>query len=191
MKRLVLMVAMLITTIALYGLDVQAAGFPYSKVIEVPGASKEQVLEKLRTWSGNYADTYNVDDKTGTVTSTGVITYPSPPIDRIQYTIAFEMKNTVQGGKDTVTFDKVVLKSPTTYMLESGEKVAGVSVPVKDERDIAAATNRLNYVADNLETYLQGKSTVACPLVKCPECPVLGTTSEELKGHMKEHMKTE
>jgi len=190
MKKLFLTIGMLITSIALYGMAAQAGTFPVTKVIEVPGATKEQVMDKVSAWAGSYGKASKVDAKTGSITATGEIAYPSPPLDRIQHTIAFEMKNTVQGNKDIVTFDKVMLKSPIEY-LEYGRTSGGQTSPLKTEKDIAAATSRLAYIADNLEAYLLGKGTESCPLVKCPDCAVLCPTSEEMKEHMKthEHMK--
>jgi hypothetical protein len=190
MKKLIMTLGMFLTTIALYGLTAQAETIAITKVISVPGANKEQVLEKVQTWSGKYGRSYNVDAKTGIVVASGEIIYPSPSIDRIQYTILFEMKNRIQGNKDTVTFEKVMVKSPTNY-LEYGEAIAGQASPVKSKKDVAAATKILTHVANNLEAYLFGKSTEACSLVKCPECAVLCPSSEEMKEHMKvhEHMK--
>jgi len=178
---------MLVASVVLYGMTAQAATFPVTRVIEVPGATKAEVMDKVSTWAGSYAQTSKVDATTGVVTAKGEISYPSPPVDRIQYTIAFEMKNTVQGNKNTVTFDNVMLKSPANYLADSGEVVAGTAGPIKSERDKAAAASRLTYVADNLEAFLQGKSAESCPLVKCPECAVLCPTSEEMKEHMKTH----
>lgn len=186
MKKLMLSLGMLVTTIA-FGVTAQAATFPVTRVIEVPGATKAEVMDKVSAWAGNYAKTSKVDAKTGVVTAKGEISYPSPPVDRIQYTIAFEMKNTVQGNKNTVTFDNVTLKSPANYLSETGEMIPGSAGPIKSERDKAAAASRLTYVTDNLEAFLQGKSAESCPLVKCTECAVLCPTSNEMKEHMKTH----
>lgn len=186
MKKLMLSFGMLITTIA-FGMAAQAGTFPVTKVIEVPGATKDQIVDKVSAWAGSYAQDSKVDARTGVVTSKGMIVYPAPPVDRIQYVIAFDMKNTVTDNKNTVTFDNVVLKSPTTYSAETGEAFAGSTMPVKSEKDVAAATSRLTYVADNLEAYLLGKGAGSCPLTKCPECAVLCPTSDEMKEHMKTH----
>lgn len=187
MKKLFLTLGMLITTIALYGVTAQAGTVAVTKVIEVPGATEKQVMDKVSAWTGSYGQASQVDAKTGTITTKGEITYPSPPVDRIQYTIAYDMKNTVRGNKNTVTFENVMLKSPANYLSESDETIAGQASPLKTERDRAAATSRLTYVTDNLEAYLLGKSDASCPLTKCPECAVLCPTSEEMKEHMKSH----
>jgi len=187
MTRLFTTLGMLITTIALYGMTALAGTFPVTKVIEVPGATKDQIMDKVSAWASNYAQASKVDAKTGVVTAKGMVVYPSPPVDRIQYVIAFEMKNSVKGNKNTVTFDKVMLKSPTTYNTDTGEEVAGSTSPVKTKKDVAAVTGRLAYVADNLEAYLLGKGTKASPLMKCPACPVMGTSPEEMKEHEKTH----
>lgn len=186
MKKLMLSFGMLITAIA-FGVTAQAGTFPVTRVIEVPDATKDQIVDKVSAWAGSYAQTSQVDAKTGVVTAKGMIIYPSPPVDRIQYAIAFEMKNTVKGNKNTVTFDKVMLKSPNTYLPDTGDEVAGSTSPIKSKKDMEAATKRLTYVADNLEAYLLGKSAESCPLAKCPECAVLCPTSDEMKEHMKTH----
>jgi hypothetical protein len=188
MKKLMLILGMFITTIVLYGVSAQAETFAVTKVIEVPGASETQVMDKVNAWAGSYAQSAQFDAKTGIITIKGESTYPSPPLDRIQYTIAFDMKNTIQGNKDTVTFENVMLKSPTTYLPDSSEEIRGLASPVTADRDRSAATSRLTYVTDNLEAYLLGKSDAACPLVKCQECGVLSPSSDEMKEHMKGHL---
>lgn len=177
----------LIASVALFGMTAQAGTFPVTRVIEVPGATSGHVMEKVKTWAGKYGRSYNVDAKTGIVVASGEITYPSPSVDRIQYTILFEMKNKIQGNKDTVTFEKVMLKSPTQYYQEQNETVAGQTSKIRDKKDVVAANKALANIADNLEAFLLGKSTESCPLMKCPECAVLCPTSEEMKDHMKTH----
>jgi hypothetical protein len=187
MKKLMLILGMFITTVVLYGVTAQAETFAVTKVIEVPGASETQVMDKVNAWAGSYAQASQFDAKTGIITIRGESTYPSPPLDRIQYTVAFDMKNTIQGNKDTVTFENVMLKSPTTYLPDSSEEIPGQASPVTADRDRSAAASRLTYVTDNLEAYLLGKSDAASPLVKCQECGVLSPSSDEMKEHMKVH----
>lgn len=191
MKKMIMTLGMFLATIALFGVTAQAETVAVKKVIAVPDATSSQVMEKVKTWAEKYGRSYNVDAKTGIVAASGEITYPSPSVDRIQYTILFEMKNKIQGNKDTVTFEKVMLKSPTTYLPETMESIAGQASPVKSKKDIAAANKVLANIADNLEAFLLGKSAEACPLEKCPECAVLSPTSEKMQEHMKthEHMK--
>lgn len=187
MKKLIMTFGMFLATIALSGLTAQAETVAVKKVITVPGATKAQVVEKVKDWAGKFGRYYNVDAKTGIVTANGEITYPSPSIDRIKYTILFEMKNTIQGNKDTVTFEKVMLKSPEVFLSDSNQTIAGSTEKIKAKRDVAAATKVLNHIADNLEAYLLAKSDAACPLEKCPHCKLLAPSSEEMKEHMKTH----
>ncbi len=187
MKKILLILGMLITTIALYGMSAEASTFVVTKVIDVPGATKQQIMDKVSAWAKSYEQTAKVDAESGVITANGEIAYPSPPVDRIQYTIRYVMKNTVKGNTDTVTFEQVMLKSPTRYALESGEKILGNTKTLETDKDKAAATSRLTHVAENLKAYLLGTSMEAYPLVKCPQCPVLSPNSEELKEHMKTH----
>lgn len=187
MKKLLMTLGMLLATTALSGMIAQAETVTVTKVISVPGANKEQVLEKVQTWAGKYSRSYSGDAKSGIVMTSGEITYPSPSVDRIQYTIFFEMKNKIQGNKNTVTFEKVMLKSPSQFLSDSNETIAGQASPIKSKKDIAAANKALAHVADNLEAYLLAKSDAACPLMKCPDCGLLGTSPEEMKEHMKGH----
>jgi hypothetical protein len=188
MKKLMLILGVFIATVFLFGVTAQAETFTVTKVIEVPGASETQVMDKVNAWAGSYAQDSQFDAKTGIITIKGESTYPSPPLDRIQYTVAFDMKNTIQGNKNTVTFENVMLKSPTTYLPDSSEAIPGEISPVTAGSDRLAAASRLTYVTDNLEAYLLGKSTESCPLVKCPDCSVLSPSSEEMKEHMKGHL---
>lgn len=188
MKKLLLTLGILLAATSLSGLTVHAETAAFKKVIAVPGASNQEVVEKVKTWAGQYARVNDIASKTGTVVASGEISYPSPPIDRIQYTILFDMKNDIQGNMDTVTFENVMLKSPDRYVSsDANEQIAGKTTPVKSEKDMAAVNKRLAYITDNLESYLLSKSEVACPLVKCPECPVMGTSQEEMREHMKGH----
>ncbi len=192
MRKLFLTLGMFFGTLTFIGMPAQAAeSVTVKKVIEVPGASQEQVFEKARTWSETYGSISSVDPKAGVIVTNGEITYPSPPVDRVQYTILFKVKNSVEKNKSTVTFEDVKLQAPKSYITESVEETkpytGGEITEVKSGKDIAAANKALNYVADNLGDYLLGKTQTASPLAKCPVCPTLATSPEEMKEHMKTH----
>jgi len=168
MKRLLLIFGMLIATGAFLGITTQAAETVLMKrVIEVPGATKEKIFDKVRTWSEMYAQSFSSDPKSGVIVANGEISYPSPTVDRIQYTILFKMKNTIENNKDTVAFEEVMLKVPKSYLTESvGAStpfIGGEVVPVKSKKDIAAANNVLNYLADNLGDNLMNKTLTGKP----------------------------
>jgi len=191
MKKILLFFVMFLATGVLFAAAAQAETIAVKRIIEVPSAGKEQILDKVRAWSKLYGSSYHADLGSGVVVTNGEIGYPSPPIDRIQYTFAFKMENKIQDKKDTVTFEEVMLKSPTSYLPSDtggGETtIKGEAEPVKAEKDVAAANSMLNYLADNLGDYLNGKTEVTCPLEKCPDCGVLYRTPAEMKEHMKGH----
>ena len=191
MKKLFLTLCMFVAIGALIGTSAHAENLTVKKVIEVPGATKGQIMQKVREWSANYAKFYSADAKSGIVVANGEIAYPSPPIDRIQYRFLFKIKNTVQNNRDTVTFEDVMLQAPRSYMTESvGASTpyyGGEVNPVKSKKDIAAANKVLNYVAVNLEDYLHGKASTACPMGRCPECGILQTSPKETNEHIKTH----
>jgi hypothetical protein len=195
MKKLFLIVGVSMATVFFLGQSASADLTTFSKVIEVPGANEKQLLDKVGVWAERYATSHYVDAKSGLVTANGEMTYPSPPIDRIQYTIKFEIRNSIEGNRNTVTFEKVMLKSPETYF--SSDTGGGPSTipsklePVQSREDIAAANWVMTHVAASIESFLLKKSDSACPLVKCSECSVLCPSAEEMKEHMKrhEHMK--
>jgi hypothetical protein len=195
MRKMILILAAIIITAGCYAGSAVADVAPFSKVIEVPGANKELLMTKVRSWAKKYASSYVVDTKSGLILASGEMTYSSPPIDRIQYTISYEMRNSIEGNRDTVTFEKVMLKSPEMYF---SSDTGGPSTftppklePLQSKKDIAAAQKVMNHVTGNLEAFLLNKSDAVCPLMKCQECVVLCPSSEELKEHMKshEHMK--
>lgn len=194
-KKLLLIMGVSMATVFFLGQSALADLTTLSKVIEVPGANEKQLLDKVRAWADKYATSHYVEAKSGLVTASGEMTYPSPPIDRIQYTIKFEIRNSIEGNRNTVTFEKVMLKSPETY-LPSDTGGGPTSIPSKLEplqsrEDIAAANRVMTHVAASIEAFLLKKNDSACPLVKCPKCGVLCPSSEEMKEHMKrhEHMK--
>ncbi len=192
MKKLYLALGMIIGAISFLGMPALAAEtVTVKRVIEVPGATQKQVFDRARTWSETYGSISSVDPNTGVIVANGEITYPSPPVDRIQYTVLFKVKNSIEKNKSTVTFEDVKLKAPRSYTAEStgaGTPYTGGEITeVKSAKDIAAANKALSYVADNLGDSLLGKTQSACPLAKCPECPTLATSPEEMKEHMKTH----
>lgn len=162
-----------------------------SKVIVLPGATQEQMFNKVRDWSKRFTSSVSEEPASGLIVSKGEITYPSPTINRIQYTILFTMKNVIQGNRDTVTFEKVLLKSPTSYIQETNEKIASTTDPITSESDRIAAQKVLTRLTGNLEASLLAKSDEGCSLTKCPECATLSSSPTEMKEHMKthEHMK--
>jgi len=158
-----------------------------SKVIAIPGATKEQLFNKVSEWTKRYTSSSREEPSSGLIVSKGEITYPAPPINRIQYTILFTMKNTIQGNKDNVTFEKVLLKSPTSYIQETNEKIASETTPITSDKDRLAAQKVLTRLTDNLEAFLLSKSAEGCSLVKCPKCATLSCSPEEMQEHMKSH----
>jgi hypothetical protein len=191
MKRILLFLSMFIATSAPLAMAAQEDNVAFQKIIDLPGASTQQILDKVRAWSGRYGTSYNLDANSGVVVTNGEIAYPSPSIDRIQYTFVFKMSNKVQGTKDMVTFEKVSMKSPTTYLPDDTAtgptSISGKEEAIKSTKDVAAEKNVLNYLADNLGDFLLNQSVTTCPLEKCPECGVLYPSSDEMKEHLKGH----
>jgi hypothetical protein len=191
MKKLILSFGALIATVVFLGTPAQAETFAVKRVIEVPGYSKEKILDKVSGWSGRYLSDHKTDKNSGAIIANGEIAYPSPPENRIQYTIVFKMKNTVQDNRVAVAFDEVMLKSPETYTsLNTGAFspfIGGETAPVESGKDIAAANKALNLLADNLERFLLGKEESGSPLMQCPHCRLLGASPEEMKEHMQRH----
>lgn len=187
MKKLLMTFGVFLALLAFSGIAAQAEVVTFQKEITVPGMSKSQVFEKVRTWASLYSRNYSMDAKAGTVMSVGEIIYPSPPIDRIQYSILYDMKNRIAGNKVIVTFEKVMLKSPTTYNSETLEVLSGDTKPIKERKDVLAANKSLSHIANNLEAYLLGKDAASCPLLKCPDCALLCPTLIEMQEHEKVH----
>jgi predicted small secreted protein len=189
MKKLFLALGMLIATGVILPMAVRADAVSVKKDISVPSSTKEQIFNKVGAWAGSFSQVYQKDAQTGEIVAYGEISYPSAPVDRIQYSFVFKMKNAIQGNRDIVTFEDVMLKSPTEYNTETNEKIIGDASPVRSTKDIAAANKALSYVADNLKNYLLGTGDTTNQLVKCPDCRLLTTTPVEMKEHMKMHGK--
>lgn len=102
MKRLFLTLGMLVAMGAVIGTSAYAENLAVNKVIKVPGATREQLFQKVRTWSERYGRSYSADGKSGVIVANGEIEYPSPPIDRIQYSFLFKIKNSVRKNKVAV-----------------------------------------------------------------------------------------
>ncbi len=184
MKKLFITLCMFVATGAFLAASANAEAVAVNKAIEVPGATKEQLIQKVREWSERYTEFYSVD--ANSVVANGEIAYPSPPIDRVQYVFLFKIKNYVQNNKVTVTFEDVMLRTPRQYSAESGDTmsyIGGKAEPVKSKKDIAAANKILNYTAVNLEDFLHKKTVTSSPLERCEVCGLLLTSPAELKKH--------
>lgn len=186
MKRIFLTLFMLVATVGFIGPSAYGDTFTGKKVIEVPGATKAQLIQQVRKWSEKYGKCYCADEESGVIVTNAEIAYPSPPIDRIQHRFLFKIKNTVQNNRDTLEFEEIMLQSPTTYSTSDTlpTAIGGEIKEVKSDKDMAAANKAMNYVASNLTDYLQGKTGTSSSMERCPECGILGTPQE-----MQEHMK--
>ncbi len=192
MKKLFPTLGMLVATVVFLGQSAYAETVMATKVIEVPGATTGQLIQKVCAWTGKYGRFYSVDEKSAVVVANAEIFYPSPrPIGRFKYTFLFKIRNTIQNNRDTVTFEDVMLKAPEYYMAESVGPATpyygGEVNPVKSKKDIAAANKIFDYIAVNLEDYLHSKATTSCPMGRCPECGILQTSPKETNEHMKTH----
>jgi hypothetical protein len=159
MNKLFLFFLMLLAGCAGLQKAPQEQAMSISKIIEVPGASKEQMFKNTKGWVSMFVQLKNADSAAGIILAKGEVAYPSPPIDRIEYTFVFTMKNEIRDNKDMVTFDQIMLRSPIGYLpvdTGAGEKYipATESVPVS-KKDVEAAKYAIGYIADNLESYLQ------------------------------------
>lgn len=147
-----------------------------SKVVVVPGANKEQIFDKVCDWSRRYTRSSCVDKSTGTIVSAGEISYPSSTIDRIQYTFLFTVKNSVQGNRNTVSFEKILMQSPTVYDSENNAEIPGKTCQITSERDRTAAKKALTYLTDKLESYLLTGSDEGHVIIRCPSCEIVSSS---------------
>lgn len=194
MKKLIPMLGVFFAISALMAGTVLAAqAVRVEKVVEVPGASQQDVYQRALSWSEKYGTVVSSDPNSGIIVTKSQITYPSPTVDRIQYTLMYNMRNRIAGNTSTVTFEDVMLKAPRYYTAESAgpgtpfTSTGGEITPVKSKKDVEAANKALNYVATNYADSVTGKTGTASPLLKCPECSTLAPSPEELKEHEKIH----
>jgi hypothetical protein len=73
------------------------------------------------------------------------------------------MKHIIQNNKDTVTFERIMLKSPKEYIIEGSfpdDYVGGgKETPVTSKRDRETAQFLFNSITDNLKDSLQTKGS--------------------------------
>lgn len=129
------------------------------RVLEVPGMTGSQVFDKSYSWVVKYMNLQSANPSTGAIVARGEVAYPSPPPDRVEYTIVFRMKNQAADNRDVVTFDNVMLKAPRQYSLEatrmSPSFTGGEETSMTSPGDAAVADAVFNILADNLKQYLQ------------------------------------
>lgn len=159
MKKLFLFLLLLLTGCAGMQKAPQEQSMSINKVIEVPGVSQEQIFNKTHDWAVKYVQLENADRNSGVLVARGEVAYPSPSVDRIQYTFVFTMRNEIQDNKAMVTFDKIMLKAPLSYLPESvgvsKPYIGGEERPVVAKKDMEAAQYAIGYIEDNLQSYLQ------------------------------------
>ncbi len=133
-----------------------------TKVIEVDGASKDQIFKNAHNWVVRYWRLNSANPGSGIILGTGEVGYPSAPADRVEYTYVFQMRQEIRDNKDTITFEKIMLKSPKNYIQESAFPDAyygGEESPVTSKRDLETAQYLINYISDNLKDSLQTKGS--------------------------------
>jgi hypothetical protein len=134
-----------------------------TKAIEVNGESKDQIFKNAHDWVVRHGHLNSDNPNAGVILGTVEIGYPSAPVDRVQYTYVFQMKHEIQNNKDTVTFERIMLKSPKEYILEGlfpDDYVGGgKETPVTSKRDRETAQFLFNSITDNLKDSLQTKGS--------------------------------
>ncbi len=167
MKKVLKVFSMLAATVAFLGASAYTATAEIGKVIEVPGATKAQLFQKVRTWAGRCGNDLTGDENAGVIVTNEEFAYPSPSIDRIQYTFLYKQKNTIQDNRVTVAFDDIMLKAPRIYIPDADSGLpyyGGETGPVTSKSDMAAENKILSSETTNLSDYLHGTAPLTCSI---------------------------
>jgi hypothetical protein len=130
-----------------------------SRRLETPVRTKAELTAKTTEWMKRHLQLESFDPATGIIRAKGVIDYPSPPIDRIQYKIVFEMESRILDNANAVTLNNVLLRTPERYI--SSDASAGMDVipacdePVERRKDLKAVSDAAKQILDDLENYLR------------------------------------
>ncbi|HKZ16091.1 MAG TPA: DUF4468 domain-containing protein [Geobacteraceae bacterium] len=187
MKRLFLLLFLLVAGCAGIQKVPQEQTMTITKVVQVPGMTKDEIFNKTNEWVTENLQAVSADIKSGIILAEGEVDYPAPDADRVDYTFVFTMKNEIREDKNYVTFGNIMLKFPTPYISEAytvQKYTGGEEIRVTSERDRQAAEKALEHIAGNLSKYLKG---TAEPLVRCATCGAIFTSPECLTEHLKHH----
>jgi hypothetical protein len=159
MNKLIILGVLLLAGWATLGRAAEDRFTSYSRTIEVPGMSKSQIFAKTNEWVVRYANFDSADKENGVILGHGEVAYPSPPVDRIEYTFTFKMRDNIQDNRETVTFDPIMIRSAKSYYNKapySGKEYSGGEESViTGKKDALVAKGLADYLTDNLEGYLK------------------------------------
>jgi hypothetical protein len=167
MKKTVVLLVLLLAGCAVYR-PMPPGEMTIRTKMEVPGLAKEEIFRKSKIWIERHMYSRekiirNVDRKAGVIVASGYIDYPASgqleAINRIQYTISFNMKEEITDSGATLTFSDLLLDIPKYYHVYSRywplqEYTGGFSVPIEYREDFDAAKRGLLQVAGRLEECL-------------------------------------
>ncbi len=163
MKRLFFIFVLLLAGCAAYR-PMPPAEMTIVTKLEAPDLSKEEIFRKSKIWMERHLYSRgkiirNADRGAGVIIANGYIDYPATgkleTIDRIQYTITFDMEEKISGSVVTLTFYDLLLDIPKYYHVYGRwwplqEYSGGFSVPVEENADFDAAKRGLLEVAERL-----------------------------------------
>jgi hypothetical protein len=158
MKRFFLFVFLFLSGCAGVQTAPQEHAMTISKIIEVPGSTKEQIFKKANNWVEKNWRLYSSNVDSGVIIGSGEVGYLSAPVDRLDYTFVFQMRHEIQDNNDTVTFEKIMLKSPKDYSADYSTENAytgGEESPITSKKDSEAAQDVFHHISDNLTDFLR------------------------------------
>ncbi len=132
--------------------------------LDTPGLSKEEIFRKSKIWMERHLYSRGeiirkADRATGVIIANGYIDYTATDkfeaMDKIQYTITFDMEEEISGSMVTLKFYDLVMDIPKYYHVDGRwwplqEYSGGFSVPIEEQADFDAAKRGLLKVAERL-----------------------------------------
>jgi hypothetical protein len=167
MKKILFMLILLLAGCAAYR-SIPPGETTIVTNMEVPGMSKEEIFSKSKTWMESHLYSKGeiirgADGRTGVIVANGNIDYPAvgklEEMERIQYTITFDIKEEINNSLVTLTFYNLLLDIPKSYNIHWNtlflpEYTGGYSVPIQRQQDFDAAKRGALGIAGKLEECL-------------------------------------
>ncbi len=143
---------------------------PIVRTMEAEGISAQRLFELSRVWLAR-----NLNSEKGiieyenpaerTIIANGTVDYPATgleAIEKIQYTISFQVRVKIAPEKITLTFENMMIDVPKVYIHRANnwfgrEYYGGYSRPPLDDEEYAAALRAVSNVTESFSHFLENQ----------------------------------
>jgi hypothetical protein len=140
---------------------------PVVKTLETKGLSGSRVFDLSRLWLVRhlYSEKSIIDYENkaeGVIIANGTVDYPAAGLEaiaRVQYTISFRVRETIDDAGITLSFDSLLINVPKYYSLrprlwQEMEYYGGYARPLESDEEYEASLTAVSGVVEGLRRFL-------------------------------------